>query len=64
LSLLILFTLRRGRELAGFFEVMHNDFARINKSIASSATIMENWREVSRLMSLEDKSQALLAVPM
>jgi hypothetical protein len=51
------------RELAGFFEVLHNEFARINKSVASSAAVMENWREVSRLMSLADKSQTLLAAP-
>jgi hypothetical protein len=52
------------RELADFFEVVHTDFARINKSIASSAAVMENWKEVSRLMTLADKSQTLLAAPM
>jgi hypothetical protein len=44
------------RDLASFFEHLHTDFTKINKSLHSSANILENWREVSRIMSVQDQT--------
>ncbi|KAJ1495115.1 hypothetical protein T484DRAFT_1876440 [Baffinella frigidus] len=53
---------KQTRSLAGTFDDLNTNFVKINQSMSASAAVLDNWREVGKLMALPPDCSDLLQV--